>query len=165
MSRPLVAVILLLAGLLGWQTVRLSNERAEHARTKQQHAETLAELATKAAATVTAIRRLELAYHAEAAAAADAYQKDKTNALAKKDAVIAGLRADNLQLRRWWNPKPPACPGDAASPAAASRAAEDAELRAAGAGDLVRIGAEADGRIRWLQSELISTRKLCGMAP
>lgn len=165
MSRPLIAAIVILAGLLGWQTIRLSNERADHAHTKQQHAEVLAELATKTAATVTAVRRLESAYNAESAAAADAYQKDKTYALAKKDAVIAGLRADNLQLHRWWNPKPAACPGDAASPAAASRAVEDAELRAAGAGDLVRIGAHADGWIRWLQAELISTRKLCRMAP
>lgn len=164
MSRPLIAAIVILAGLLGWQTIRLSNERADHAQTKQKHAEVLAELATKTVATVTAVRRLEATYNTESAAAADAYQKDKTDAIAKKDAVIAGLRADNLQLRRWWRAETPACAGDAASPAAASRAAEDAELRAAGAGNLVRIGAEADGWIRWLQTELIATRTLC-LAP
>lgn len=47
----------------------------------------------------------------------------------------------------------------------ASRQDAGADLRAAGAADLVAAGDAADRWIGWLQSELISTRKACGVDP
>lgn len=78
------------------------------------------------------------------------YQQGVTDANAKSDAVIAGLRAGTLRLRHEWT-----CPATADVPKAAeggSGADEDADLRAADAGALVRLGAQADAEIKALQA-------------
>lgn len=144
----------------------LDAERAAHAKTKAQHALVLQDLAEKTAAAERAARRVGEVYAAESAANRETFDKEKAHALAEKDRVIADLRAGRVQLRQWWRPEVPACPGDSAQPAtAAGGDAEVAELRAASTGRIVGAGAEADAWIGWLQRELTATRAVCGATP
>lgn len=136
--------------------------RLELAEVRAEHAESSRELADMTAEVARQVREREAQYNTDSAAAADQFQKDKTDALSKRDAVIAGLRSDNLRLRQWWRPQAVSCASDAATEADPGRDAEDAERRATGAGDLVRIAAESDAWVSWLQAELIATRAVCG---
>lgn len=79
------------------------------------------------------------------------FAREMQDAQDEHDAVVAGLRADALRLRRHWQ----GCAATAelsAAVAAAAGADGGAELRARGAADLVRAGAQCDARIRALQS-------------
>ena len=72
-----------------------------------------------------------------------------------RDRVISDLRAGNLRLRQHWQ----GCPRLPDTPAAAPGGDAGAGLREAGAGDLVRLGAEADAIIRACQAVILSDRK------
>lgn len=119
-----------------------------------QHAEQLqhlAELSTQASEAARDAERKQAA--AYAALAAD-YERDKTDAKDKGDAVAAALRADTLRLRQQWT-----CPTAALThvPGTATAAGQrdgDADLRATGAGDLVRLAAQCDAQVRGLQRAL-----------
>lgn len=74
------------------------------------------------------------------------YEKDKNDVVSKERAVTAAVRADHLRLRKHWT-CPQAQPG-----AGPGEPDAGADLRAADAGRLVRIGAEADAQIRGLQA-------------
>lgn len=85
------------------------------------------------------------------------YQQGVTDANAKSDAVIAGLRVGALKLRHEWS-----CPAAASVPAPGASVASvdaDADARAAGAADLVRLAAEYDARIRALQAVIRADRQ------
>lgn len=82
-------------------------------------------------------------------AAAAAWEKETANAITKRDSVIAGLRADTLRLRSHWQ----GCARSDARPGTdAGRDQGDAaaDIRATGAGDLVRIGADANAQVTYL---------------
>lgn len=168
----LLAAVLALGGFATVQTLRLAHERTAHAETKQHHAEVLADLqaATARAATLSAeaekaVRKREAAYRDQTQAADAAHAKDKADALAKKDRVIADLRAGTVQLQDWWRcPAVSAAGGDAAADLAGTAAGDDghAELRAASLAEGVQDGASADAWIGWLQAELTATRAVCG---
>jgi uncharacterized protein involved in exopolysaccharide biosynthesis len=83
-------------------------------------------------------------------AIAQQYEQDKTDAQAKADRTIADLRAGTVRLRNEWQ----GCPARSVPATAGSTGQPDgdAELRAAGAADLVRIAASADAQIRGLQA-------------
>lgn len=153
--------VLLIAGYL-WAHGRGADSRdAEVYKIRAEHAKVLRDLAERTADVARKVREREAQYNTDSATAADQYDKEMTDALSKRDAVIAGLRADNLRLRPWWGGQAVSCPGDAATPAAASRDAEGAERRASDAGNLVRISAESDAWVSWLQRELVATREVC----
>jgi hypothetical protein len=132
------------AGELAGNT-RVAQLTAQHAQQLQY----LAELSTRAS---EAAREAEQKQAAGFAALAAGYEKDKTDAKHKGDAVAAALRADTLRLRQQWT-----CPSAAAGahvPEAAAATGQpdgDAELRATGAGDLVRLAAQCDAQVRGLQ--------------
>lgn len=167
--------LLLLAGSAATvQTVRLSNartevadERAAHAETKSDHADVLRDLAEQTADVARKVREREAEFLRLSAANDETHRQEKARALASKDRVIADLRSGALQLQDWWRCEVPAHgdSADAAASADSGGAPGGADLRAAGAGSLVQVGAEADGRVRWLQSELIATRNACGVHP
>lgn len=75
------------------------------------------------------------------------YEQDKINAQAKADAVIAGLRAGTLRLRKHWD----GCRAASQAAGNSSGIDEDARLREADAGANVRDAAEADSWIKALQ--------------
>ena len=146
-----------------WQG-KYDNEALAHKATKATHKAVIDNLAslTKAAA--------DKAKAATVAARADR----KTNDARFKDAQHEADKAkrelrDHLRrgtgpvrLRDEWTcPAAGAAEGGAASTAGRQDAAAD--LRAAGAADLVAAGDAADNWIGWLQSELTSTRKACGV--
>jgi hypothetical protein len=82
--------------------------------------------------------------------------KEKADALASRDRVIADLRTGALRLRNHWT-----CPAGvpaAGTPTAAGRSDAAADLRAAGAGDLVRLGADADRLLRACQRVIEADR-------
>lgn len=85
---------------------------------------------------------------------AEAHAKELDDAKRKGEQVAADLRAGNLRLRNHWRGCP-SVPGAAGS----SKAADGASgLRETGAGNLVRVGATCDARIRALQDALKAER-------
>jgi len=84
------------------------------------------------------------------------HEEDREAAEAVPAAVVADLRAGNLQLRRQWA----ACETNRVSESAAGVAERDAlaELRAKDQGDLVRIGRDADDQVRACQSTVKADR-------
>jgi hypothetical protein len=78
---------------------------------------------------------------------ASQYAKDIENAKAKSDSVIAGLRNGNIKLRKQWQ----GCSARAESSADTAGIDENAELREQGAGDIIRLTAEADAQVKGLQ--------------
>jgi hypothetical protein len=109
------------------------------------------DIATQRARFEAEARRQEREQHLALAGIRSIFDKEMEDANAEHNRVVDGLRADALRLRQHWQ----GCTATAelsATAAAAARAYEDAELRARGAADLVRLGAECDARIHGLQS-------------
>jgi hypothetical protein len=90
-------------------------------------------------------------------------KKDLHDAKRTGKAVAADVRAGRLRLRDHWTC--PAVPkaGPVAGPAAGGDAA--AERRAGGAGDLVRIAADADARLRACQRVILADRGQLDVPP
>ncbi len=84
------------------------------------------------------------------------HEEDREAAEAVPAAVVADLRAGNLQLRRQWA----ACETNRVSESAAGIAERDAlaELRAKDQGDLVRVGRDADDQVRACQATVKADR-------
>lgn len=76
------------------------------------------------------------------------YDKQMQEASDAYQDIIAGLERGQLRLRREWQGCQASLPGAAT---AAAEPDDSADLRAAGAGDLVRLADECDARIRALQ--------------
>jgi len=84
------------------------------------------------------------------------YQQDLAHAKAESDAVIAGLRAGNLRLRKAW-----ACLPSSSAPAASTSQPDAAtDDRNASAGRIVRAADDADAQIRGLQAVLNAEREV-----
>lgn len=143
-----VAVLLLLSH---WQYGRQQYAKAEaigkaETAAVQAKFDAYVKADREAAEAAKKLAREAEAAQREALAAIEAkHQREMDDAKRKADAVAAGLRAGNLRLRKQWQGCSAAggrdVSGAAADPAGAG---ETDELRATGAGDLVRIGAEAD---------------------
>lgn len=149
-----------------WAHGRGADSRdAEVYKLKAEHAESARELANMTAEVAAKVREREAEFLRVTAFNDETHRQEKAHALAKKDRTIADLRSGALQLQDWWRCEASAAhPADAAATANPGGAPGDTDLRAAGAGDLVQVGAKADGRIRWLQGELVATRIACGVA-
>lgn len=78
----------------------------------------------------------------------------------ERERVIADLRAGTLRLRKQWQ----GCRADLSKAGAGAGGGDgDAELRAAGAGDLVRIGREADAKLAACQAVIRADREAVGV--
>lgn len=96
-------------------------------------------------------RETEESHRAWLATVDQLHQEDLKRAKDNADRVVADLRNGNLRLRREWS----ACETNARvseATAAVSSANAAAELRAAAAAAIVRVGAECDATIRALQA-------------
>ena len=89
------------------------------------------------------------------AAIAEQYKEDIADAKAKSDAVIAGLRAGTIKLRKQWQ----GCSAPTEAAESGSGTDENADLRAKDSGDLVRAGSEADSWIQRLQQVITQLQK------
>ena len=138
--------------------------KAKLAAVNAAHKATLDDLAAKTA------RAARLADEASKAAAIERQANDKRfdDAQAQADKaerdLAAALRAGTERLQPWWS-----CdrPGSAEGDAATAAGGDDgyADVRSAGAASLIAAADHADRWIGWLQGELTSTRKACGVEP
>lgn len=145
----LAGLLLFLAGcLLGreWRD-RSADIAAGKQEVKQLTSQVLAEQGARA---------LEQTKGQELAKIGAKHEEDREAAVAVPAAVVADLRAGNLQLRRQWA----ACETNRVSESAAGAAERDAlaELRAKDQGDLVRVGRDADDQVRACQATVKADR-------
>ncbi len=146
-----------IVGVLGhavgdWQGDRRAN-KAELALAHVQR-----DAAQQVAVAEAKARQVEQDRAEAVAQVADAYEKGKADAQAKADRVVADLRAGNVRLRQHWQGAIATC--DVSRDSAAALAAErEAELRAESASRIVRIGAEADAKVRALQDAYEALRR------
>ena len=155
LTAPVLYALLAAAGIAGIaagvQTVRLSNERADHAETKRQTAETLARLAELTAKAATAVRARETEVR-DLLDASNAFREQGiADAVESQQVLVADLRAGNRRLRQQWAgcPAADAVPGDSGTESGADGGAE---LRAESAGRIARAGDDADIQVRGLQA-------------
>lgn len=147
------AAALLALALWGLYTAGVHNGRAE------VQAKFTAHLSADRGAEAVARQRARLKEEHDRAAFAQVasnYLEAKDEARRKGDALAAAVRAGRVRLRKEWS-----CPsGDLSGAAAGAQAADgNADLRAASAGRIVRIGAEADAQVKGLQELLKAERE------
>jgi len=155
--RVACALALMIVGAVGGWYVRGKGADAELASAKLDRAADQAG-AAMAFGQAEALRLSQYETQAEKLAAADAdHQKDMSDAQARADRVANDLRAGTLRLRDEWA----TARATAAVQAAACTGKPDAaaELRAAGARDLVLAGAQCDSTIIGLQRALMADRE------
>lgn len=144
-----------------WQG-KFDGEVAAHKATKAQHKAVIDDLAAKTRAAADKAKAASKQAALDRRAADTRYKEATDEANRAKRDLRNHLRAGTVRLQDHW-----ACrvPGSAEGGAPGNARGQDAgaDLRAAGAADLVAAGDEADRWITWLQSELTSTRKACGV--
>lgn len=144
----ILAAALLALGYSLWMAER-ADKRADVAE---------AELAFAAAANDALVETLETE-RAKAAALADIgtqHEEDRREAETVPAAVVADLRAGNLQLRKEWA----GCETQRLSDATAATLERDAlaQLRDEAAGAVVRVGRDADDQLRACQAVILADR-------
>lgn len=153
----LIGAIALITGLL--LVGRSCGKQAgdlEVAALKQAHAEQTAKVARLAVVAAQKARASQTAWGEAFYVIALNHQKELDNAEAKRSRVLADVLAGNLRLQDHWR----GCLSGAPHTSATGSAADaDAQRRAAGAADLVRIGAEFDAYARACQSQLAAERR------
>lgn len=150
MIRVLAAVILALLLTVIWQrgTVSMYARKADASEAARAAAE----------ASLIAANELIKAERAKAdrmADIADRYEKDKTDAQATADRVVADLRADNLRLQKRWA----GCPAMPATATASGELDAAAADRGESASRIVRAAAECDSQVRGLQAVIAADRE------
>lgn len=143
--------MLLLVLLLVVQGISNGRLRVAASAAEARREALVAEIAGQRAEFEIRARQREREQHEALAGIRLIFAREMQDAQNDHDTVVAELRADNLRLRRHWQ----GCAATAelsAAVAAAAGADGGAELRARGAADLVRAGAQCDARIRALQS-------------
>lgn len=168
-------LILLLLGALVWRGYSWGSQRweakfdaevAAHQATKDEHARVVRGLAERTKALAAQAKAASVAAKAARKFNDQRFEDAEREAdRAKRDLRHHLLRGTGpVRLRDEWTcPAPRSAEGEA-GPAAGGQDA-GAELRAAGAADIVAAGDAADRWIIWLQTELITTRKACGVPP
>lgn len=152
-------------GASKWQG-KFDNEANAHKATKAEHARVVRQLADQAKAVAAKAK----AASAAAAAARKTHDQRFEDAKHEADRAKRDLRdalrrgTGAIRLQDHWTC---AVRGSTAGGFAAAAGRQDAgaDLRAAGAADLVAAGDAADRWIAWLQSEVTATRTACGVAP
>lgn len=162
--------LVLLVFALGWNRGadkwqgKFDGEVAAHKATKAQHKAVIDDLAAKTRAAADKAKAASKQAALDRRAADTRYKEATDEANRAKRDLRNHLRAGTVRLQDHW-----ACrvPGAAEGGAPGNARGQDAgaDLRAAGAADLVAAGDEADRWITWLQSELTNTRKACGVQP
>lgn len=156
----LATVFLLAAGVQTW---RLGNAQDAYAAYRDKVVAATAKAASAAATAREKALEAREAYLWKSGEAENAYQAGRESAINYQNTVVADLRSGNLRLRNEWQScmrRPVPASGPIASPASESDGPADVPAEAFGR--VLRIGADADNQVQWLQSELIATRELYG---
>ena len=139
-----------------WQG-KFDGEVAAHKATKAAHKGVIDNLAQLTKAAESKAKTASAAVKRDQAQA-DRRYKDATNEAKRNAADLrAALRSGKQRLSDTWACSAATSNGDAAD--LAGRQDERADLREAGAVNLIAAADHADRWIEWLQSEIISTRK------
>lgn len=145
----------------------LQAEKALHQATIAENAQVLRQYAERAAHVADLARQAQTIFIQDRADAARRHEQELAHAAAEKNRLIAGYRAGAVQLQPWWEcPSVLPAAGGFAGAVAAGRGPEadaGAVLRAASLAEGVQDGIAADAWIQNLQSELMATRKACGV--
>jgi hypothetical protein len=118
---------------------------------------------TAKSATLAAQARVE--FHEAQARAEANYQAGRDSAEQHQATVVADLLNGNLRLRNEWQVCMSRAAASEAPSTASSRSNEQAPVPAEAFGRVLRVGADADNQVTWLQAELLATRQLaeqCG---
>jgi hypothetical protein len=125
------------------------------------HAAILEALAAKAREASDKAKAASEQAHADRKTADQRFKEATDEATRTKRDLAAALRRGTVRLQDHW-----ACPVSRASEGDAAELAsgqdDAAELRNAGAADLIAAADHADAWIGWLQAEVTSTRQACG---
>jgi hypothetical protein len=171
----LVVIASVLGGMYAWGRSNgvesmqppLNAEKAAHAQDLAEHAVVMRQHAERAAQVADLARSAQTVFIADRMAAKRKHTQELSDALARKNRTIAGLRAGALQLQPWWecpSVLPTASGVIGAGPTAGGPGLDaGAELRAAGHAENLYQFARADTWIRNLQAELIATRRACAV--
>lgn len=154
----LATAFLLAAGVQTW---RLGNAQDAYAAYRDKVVAATAK-ATQAAATAREkAQAAVIEYQSKSAEAERNYQAGRESAIHAQQTIVDDLRNDRIRLRGEWaacmSKRVPA--GEGAS-ATASGSDGEAAVPAEAFGRVLRVGADADNQVQWLQSELTSTREL-----
>lgn len=156
-----VVVALILLAAVGVQTWRLSSAKDAHSAYRDK---VIAATARAAQAAATAREKAQAAvieYQSKSAEAERNYQAGREAAIHAQQTIVDDLRNDRIRLRGEWaacmSQRVPA--GSAPGPAASGSDGE-AAVPAEAFGRVLRVGADADNQVQWLQSELTATRDL-----
>lgn len=156
----LATAFLLVAGVQTW---RLGNTQDAYAAYRDK---VVAATAKAAQAADTAREKAQAAvieYQSKSAEAERNYNSGRESAIHAQQTIVDDLRNDRIRLRGEWaacmSKRVPA--GETAS-TTASGSDGKAAVPAEAFGRVLRIGADADNQVQWLQSELIATRELYG---
>lgn len=160
-----LALVIALGVFASVQTLRLSSTQGEltdvKAASKAFQDKMIA--LTARAATLAAQARVE--YHEASARAESAYTAGRESAIEYQNTVVSDLRNGNLRLRNGWQACMSAAPSVQAPAGSAKGPDGPAEVQAEAFGRVLRVGADADVQVTWLQAELLATRQLvqsCG---
>lgn len=153
MIRALLIVIGLLGLLCIWQRASVSNAHraADNAAAGRDRAEGERDNAIAELSQAQAVITTERANAAKAAAVAAQYEKDKADAQAASDRLVADLRAGNQRLHTRWQAAIATSELSAAA-AAASIADGGAADRIESAGRIVGAAAACDAQVKGLQA-------------
>lgn len=152
-----VLAAILGAGWAGWEWRDRSSD-AEMATLVAQHATEMAGHERAAREASERARSSERARTEDLAAIAEQSEVRIREIQSEADTLAADLRAGNVRLRQHWQGAIATC-GVSRDSAAAFAAEREAELRAEGAADLVRLAADADARVTALQDAYEAIRR------
>lgn len=125
------------------------------------HKLVLDDLAEKTAAAAAEAKRAAKVAQSERKANDERFLVEQGRAERAAADLAAALRAGRQRLQPWWTC--PARPAEGDAAALAGGQDGQAELRAGSASRIVAAADRADRWIEWLQAELTSTRKACGV--
>lgn len=154
--RVVIGLLLALVAVAGVQQLRVMDAQLAAAEVQRELSELQGAVAAERAKAEREAREAEQRQRDALDAIERMYKTEMSHAQDVQAAVVADLHNDNLRLREHWR----GCETSRLSATAANSARTDdaADLRAAGAGDLVRLGAECDATIRALQRVVIEDR-------
>lgn len=154
--------LLLLCGLIGLGYA-YSSERAAHEADNADHARVIARFADAAKKAEQDAKAAEAQAVMERESADAKYNKATKAADDARRNLASALRAGTMRLQdKWACPVPIPAEGDAAGTAGGQDDA--AGLRADSAARIIAAADRADAQVIWLQSEITSTRKVCGVS-
>ncbi|SBV37843.1 conserved hypothetical protein [uncultured Stenotrophomonas sp.] len=153
MIRVLIIIVALLAGIVVWQrgSVAIAHRAADNAAAARAVAEGERDDARAALAQAAHVITNERANAAAASAVAARYEKDKADAQAASDRLVADLRAGNQRLHARWQAAIATSELSAAA-AAASIADGGAASRYESAGRAIGAADACDAQVRGLQA-------------